>query len=251
MDTHGRALPTLHGVVVDEAVHPLPGVIVRFLGTDVNVTTDKDGAYEFHEPVPKAQVVLVSAFLPGYTPKTQQIQVSGHASASLDFALAEDPFRYPFSQVLDQRGSVGCHFVADVAGQTHQQSCVTEKSDEHLPPNLWELYFSRDLQGVVVEVFWTPDSDLSQALEATLSGPVAGGHGAENVLVRQAGTSPLRLEVPQEVASTFGDWTGVRLTMNVTPQASSPLGASVDQAFHAFATVFYGDPAPAGYTLPQ
>src|ERR1041385_1596606 len=51
VDTHGRALPTLHGVVVDEAVHPLPGVIVRFLGTDVNVTTDQDGAYEFHEQI--------------------------------------------------------------------------------------------------------------------------------------------------------------------------------------------------------
>ncbi|MHB1260550.1 MAG: carboxypeptidase regulatory-like domain-containing protein [Thermoplasmatota archaeon] len=253
VDDAGRALPTLHGIVVDAAIRPLAGAVVRLLGTDVNATTDAEGRYEIHRPTGKAEDVLVAAFMDGFIPLTHQVQVSGHRSASLDFVLDADPFVVPHVEILQFRGSLGCRLAATGGGQFQSLTC--DPPDLNAPrdapkPWIWYVNPTPGFAGAVIELDWEAESPSTQVLRARLDGPVLGG--LESPVVAQAiGESPLRLEVPEGAARAFPRWSAVRLVVELEPvEAGDPAAAFTQgQRFDAYATVFYVDPAPPGYTL--
>ncbi|HUR24533.1 MAG TPA: carboxypeptidase-like regulatory domain-containing protein [Candidatus Thermoplasmatota archaeon] len=250
LDEHGDSLPTLHGIVVDGAIRPLVGATVVFLGTDVNATTDGEGRYEIRRPTLVAEDVLVSARKDGFLPRTQQSQVSGQRSTRLDFVLGEDPSIVPHVDVLQYRGTLRCDAAVAAAGQSQGAGCDADhREDDAVPPWLWEINPTPNLAGAVVDVDWEALTPASQTLHAVLRAPMAGGQGG-TVVAEATGPSPLRLEVPAAQARTFGRWTAIRLEVDLAEQDGGLPGAAPrDQRFDAYASLFYVDPVPPGYSL--
>ncbi|MEA3135878.1 MAG: hypothetical protein QOC71_159 [Thermoplasmata archaeon] len=254
VDENGDPLPTLHGVVVDGAIRPLAGAEVRFLAYGVNATTDQEGRYEILRPTGTAENVLVTAFMQGFVPLTHQVQVSGHRSTKMDFVLDVDATTIPHMDVLKQRGLASCLAIAAAPGARQEVGCDDDEAyydgepEPALPPSIWDLNPTPGLAGVVVEVHWEASTDASRQLLARLRAPQAGGQPAE-VVAETVGESPLRLEIPADMARSFPRWTAIRLYVELAPSDGMPLAADNDQAFDAFATLFYIDPAPPGYTL--
>jgi hypothetical protein len=246
----GDSLPTLHGVVVDGAIRPLSGAEVRFLGTAVNATTDENGLYEIRRPTQHAEEVLVAAFKDGYLTRTQASQVSGSRSTQLDFVLDSDASLIPHVTVLEYEGTLRCDAAVVAAGTAQGVNCDADRRvDDRVAPWMWEINPTSNLAGAVVEVHWEAMTEFSTALHAWLVAPMAGGQGG-TIVADAAGTSPLRLEVSRETAQAMGRWTAIRLQVDLAGQDPQPGAATRDQHFDAYATLFYIDAAPPGYTLP-
>ena len=249
---HGEALPTVHGVVVDEAIRPLAGVRVRLLGSGLEATTDEDGAYEIRRPTLQAEHVLLSAAKAGFITRAQQVQVSGHVSAKLDFRLDADPSVLPHVDVLKRTASLPCAGRLASALGTAGVLCPAEVAPmpAMAPPPPWSWLLDTDpgIAGAVVELDWEPATPLAERLHARLVAPVAGGQGGETVDEAEGG-SPLRLEVPEDVARAMPRWTTILLEVDLDLSSAAPAGASAEQSFDAFATLFYVDAAPPGYRL--
>lgn len=254
LDAGGDPLPTLHGIVVDEAIRPLPGALVRFLGEDdVSAVTDEVGEYAIHEPTGRAHAVLVSASKPGFLPRTQQVQVSGHLSAKLGFVLEADPSVVPRVDVLQERGSLGCRAtVAAYPGGFDCSPCLYD-CDFADSEYMWPINPTPGLAGVVVEVHWEALTPASAHLTAAVRAPVLGGPDGSfgEVVAEATGTSPLVLQIPEDVARAMPRWSAIYLLVGLADdQGDVPAGLAQDQSFDAFASLFYVDPAPPGYRLP-
>jgi hypothetical protein len=249
VDADGDPLPTLHGFVVNGAIRPIAGAIVRFLGSEgAEATTDEGGRYEIRRPTQQAEDVLVTAWKQGFVALTHQVKVSGHRSAEMDFVLAPDPFLVPHVTVLQHRGTLRCDAAVAVGGQADGVGCDADhRVDDTVPPWIWEVNPTPNLAGAVVEVHWEPMTPLASNLHAWLRAPMVGGQGGE-LVAEATGPSPLRLEVPAEQARSLGRWAAITLYVDLGDGATP--GASVrDQSFDAFASLFYVDPAPPGYVL--
>lgn len=255
LDESGGALPNLEGFVVDEAVRPMEGAVVRILLSNVTTTTDADGHYAIWRPTFLAETVLLSAAAPGYQPRTQQVQLSGQRSTRMDFRLDIDPYQVPHVEVLDHAGSLGCQ--AQVGAPVQRSlSCgapdPTTLGESHPPPSAWDVWPDPGLAGLVVEVYWDAETDLARELHASLRGPMCGGpHGSQgDVLVEARGPIPLRLEVPTDAARALSRYCAIVLEVTFPDgQGAAPVAVSREQRFDAYATIFYVDPAPPGYTL--
>jgi Carboxypeptidase regulatory-like domain len=249
-DEHGDALPTIQGTVVDGAIRPLAGAVVRFLDSDVNGTTDETGHYEIRRPTAQAESILVTASKAGFVPLTHQVQVSGSLSAKADFILSLDGDLVPHSTVEEHRGVLRCRAGLAAAGQSTGVQCEADhRVDDVVAPWIWEINPTPNLAGAVVEVYWDAMTPASETLHAWLRLPMVGGQGGQ-VVVDVTGPSPLRLEVPADLAQAMGRWEGITLYVDLAEQEGGTPGFATDQAFDAYASLFYIDPPPAGYRLP-
>lgn len=250
----GEALPTVQGTVVDSAIKPIAGVRVYFLGTDVNTTTAEDGTYAIYRPTALRENVMVTAWKQGFSAQTHMIAVSGHSSAVLHFRLEAAPYQEAYSTVLQFRGTLGCIVAVSGAGQQQRASCDAQLNPPEGPPaNTGDFYLEPNFAGAVVQVVWEAESDMTRHLHAWIEGPAVGGQGGP-LLVEATGPSQIRLEIDYTTArEKFGDWSGFRVVTQLPdapPGGPVPgVGASVGQTFDVYATVFYKDPAPAGYVL--
>lgn len=250
LDDRGRVLPTLYGIVVDAAIRPLAGAEVRILGGEAAVRTDEGGRYELHRPTGRAEDVLVTATMQGFLTRTQQSQASAHQSHRLDFVLEADPHVVPHVTILEHGGTMRCTAAVAAVGQGEGVACDADRRvDDRVAPWMWEINPTPNLAGAVVEVYWDAMSPLSQTLTAWLRAPTAGGEGGD-VVAQATGTSPLRLEVPEDQARAMGRWTGIRLHVDLAEQDGGLPGAAPrEQRYTAYASLFYVDAAPSGYTL--
>lgn len=254
LDEAGDVLPTVEGFVVDEAIRPMVNASVRILGEEVVTATDEGGHYALHRPTFLAEDVLVTAYAPGYVPQSRQVQASGHTSARIDFRLEPDPDRVPRVDVLSHAGVIPCQL--RTSGETHPCSPPSVSLDDGLvmPTDtaVWGIDIARGLAGAVLEVHWDAETPLAEVLHAQLRGPVAGGDKGSlgEVQAEATGTRPLRLEVPEEVARAWTPWTALWLEVRLADgQGQSPAAFARAQTFEAYASLFYVDPAPPGYSL--
>lgn len=250
VDEAGKALPTLQGVVVDDAIRPLAGAVVRFLLGGVNATTDADGHYEIHRPTMTAEATLVSASREGYKTRSAQVQISGHTSATLDFQLEVDPAPVSRVEVLQHTGSPRCTALTPLPAPLDRVQCEADHGDgaDHPTPDwVWAVEPDVALAGAVVQVDWDATTPASSRFHAWLQAPVAGGVGGERY-GEVTGASPLRLELPEDVARAMPRWTAVWVCIELAP-GDAPIAANGQQVYDAFASLFYVDPAPAGYML--
>jgi hypothetical protein len=248
VDAQGNELPTLQGVVVDEAIRPLAGATVRLLLSGVDATTDADGHYEIRRPTMAAEPTLVTASLPGFRTRTQQAQLSGHTSATLDFILPADPLPLPRVEVLRHTGQVRCAARTPLPPPADGLQCEADHGDggnQTAPDWAWPLDPDVALAGAVVQLVWDPTTPGTQALHAWLQAPVAGGRGGER-FGEVTGESPLRLELPEAAARALPRWTNAWVMVELPPGQAA---ANVQQAYDGYASLFYVDPAPPGYTL--
>lgn len=253
VDDDGKALPTVEGFVVDEAIRPLAGVVVRILGEEANGTTDEEGHYAIRRPTQQAEAVLVSAFATGYRPLSKQMQASRFTPARIDFQLEPDAALVPRVETLQFRGTLSCQVRTPLAWPvcTPPDISIGGSGITPAPREMtWALDTARGLAGAVVQVDWEAETPLAEQMEAILWGPVAGGERATGRgLANVTGTSPLRLEIDEATARGLSDWTAVWLEVRVPEQGSLQVGLAIQQRIDAYATLFYIDPAPPGYTL--
>ena len=257
-DGDGEALPTVHGVVVDEAIRPLEGAQVRVLGTDILTYTDEDGRYQILRPTFTAESVLLAAVLQGYQPLTHEVQLSGHRSMAMDFRLQVDPFMVPHLEVYNQRGVLPCRATGPVPPGAVACEPPRFSIDKGIvpPPTTfeWPLDTGINLAGAVLQVHWEAETDLARELRATLRGPVVGccvdGEGGSmgDIHAEVTGPSPLRLELPEAAARGFPAWSALWLEVGLPDGGDQPAFTRA-QTVDAFATLFYVDPAPPGYVL--
>lgn len=255
-DDAGRPLPTLQGVVVDEAIRPLANATVRLLGTALEARSDDAGHYELTRPTQQAEAVLVAAFRPGYLARTQQTQLSGYTSTTMNFVLSADAALIPHEEVLQRTDALACQARTVLVPGPKPTACDVEppsQTGEAPPPaNIWVVNPTPGLSGAVFELHWQARTELSRSLHVLLRGPVAGGFSGDTgeVLAEATGTSPLRLEVPEAAARGLPRWTALHLEVGLPDrQGPVPVSWAYDQAYDAYATLFYVDPAPPGYTL--
>lgn len=247
VDASGDTLPTLQGVVVDEAIRPLAGARVRFLAEGLEATTDADGRYALRRPTFLAEQVLVTASHEGHKTRTQQVQVSGHVSTTMDFILEVDPPPLPRVEVLHSTGPVRCLARTPLPAPLADAGCEPDRGDgiSGPPPWIWPVRPEEALAGMVVQVVWEPTTFGTETLHAWLQAPVAGGQGGQRH-AEVTGTGPLRLELSEEVARALPRYNEVWVCVELPP---GQVSADVQQTVESYASMFYVDPAPAGYML--
>lgn len=257
-DEQGDPLPTVQGFVVDEAIRPMAGVRVLVLQEGVEAVTDDAGHYAIDRPTFAAEQVILSAVAAGYVPQSHVVQASGQTSARVDFRLTPDPHQLPHTEVLQHRGMLTCQLRAAGQGQACDPPTLSLDEGVEMPQlrSLWVLDTAIGLAGAVVQVHWDAESALAKQLTVRLRGPVVGC--CENqalryddpVLDEATGASPIRLEVGEAAARAFPSWSALWLEVDVpASQGPVPAGFAREQAFDAYATLFYVDPAPPGYQL--
>lgn len=253
VDDDGRVLPTVEGFVVDDAIRPMQGAVVRVLSEGIATETDADGHYAILRPTDAAQTLLVSASAPGYRPLAKQMQASRYTSERLDFRLEPDPAQVPHTEVFEVHGALNCQVRAPLVWVACAPPTFEpiEGQGLRLAPRemTWVIETSISLAGAVLEVAWEAENPATEHLQAVAWAPVAGGKretGRE--LVNVTGASPLRLEIDEATAQAMPSWTSIWLEITL-PEPDQGAGLAVQQRIDAFATLFYVDPAPPGYRL--
>ena len=209
------------GVVVDEAIFPVPGAVVSIRDRDLEATADEDGRFAF-EAMPPGLYTLV-------------VRVDGHG---------------------DGLGTVNVRSgqVAKAILQVHRLPALdpyhaTLKFDVLYDPlDVWLSGYSDhvvafDLQPktVVLEAVWSglADPTASDLLEYQVQ-PESDPESSES----GGGSNPLRVQLdadffpPGEYAVRF----------RVHP---SLLASPAESRGDVFLTIFYGDPAPDGWSLAR
>ncbi len=241
-------LPMLHGYVVDPAIRPLAGATVKVLDTNASLPTD-DGGYFGFDDLPTETFLVIVASKEGFLPQSKQVTLLPDTPVRLNFTLEPEPIKTPSKAVLDFDGLIGCEVatIGPTGNNSFECNAGTENRDR------WDFSVEPDLAGAVIEVYWE---------ETTAAGTTMGMRletlelGQLNVVLGEVvGTSPLRITVPQSAAEKYYPQGGLmRLTMYAASDAAqneAGVGYSVQaqQQVHAYASLFYIDPPPQGYTI--
>ncbi len=122
----GSGSGALAGVVVDEAIRPVPRAYVSAEG-QFNVTTDEQGQFVVKDLAPGLYMFQVTA--PGFLPVHTGVEVEGGDAAPVRLLLTHDPRPQPKHQTYHFTGHVdlwlGQKLVEDAAG-TSDCTCIFE-----------------------------------------------------------------------------------------------------------------------------
>jgi hypothetical protein len=116
--------------------------------------------------------------------------------------------------------------------------------------NLWHYTIPAGAAGLMLEVFWTPASDLSQSL--VLKAQV--GDTGEIVGFAE-GPSPLHVQLSHFRVLQMQEQGHPGLLLTILPGAGTgshehgAVGAFVEQPFHLFATAFFNQAVDPNYSV--
>ena len=234
--------PPVQGWVFDVALRPLKDVRVHVVDGNQSTQTDAAGHFEL-VGVPHDETLVLVASLDQFQPSSKQVSVPAGASLRVNFTLAPVPSKVPKLDVLKFKGFIACQASTGPLNQTTDCSNGQQRS-------IWQLASAPDLEGAVLEVYWTAATPLAERMHARL---VTLDLGKLNtVLGDTTGKSPLRIEVPRDAAMQYYGAGGLmKLYVDLVPSgtAGGQAGASVQQDFDAYASLFYNQPAPSGYKV--
>lgn len=241
------ALGRIHGTVTDAALNPLAGAQVRVDGTETQATTDATGAFEL--TLPEGEY-LVLASAPGHRGSAQRAMAVASSPAALAFALPPIPTERPSVEVSEGQGLLACRALVEQGRERHDAPCGTNDPNERaaLAFPLGDLH---GLEGVVVELSWTPSTAaagrllLSVSAGADDASPLATAEGAGHAAV----TLPARILEPLLAA-------GGELVVTASPagsftddEAGLDAGVALQQPFAVYVSVFRHAAPPAGYSI--
>lgn len=233
---------TLSGTVTDVAMVPLAGVNVTVDGTNESAVTDAAGAFSF-TLLPGEYVVLAQHG--DHRPGALRASVLSAQASTLAFTLEPIPRITPRVDVAEAAGYLGCGVLVLRAGETTRVPCGEEDPNDQ--PSVEFPITSRDgLETIVVEVAWEPGTDAAGSLR------IDAAIGAGDDLVQLGGVegaSPLTLSIPGRLVQ------GDTLVVTASPagsfldeEAGADVGLVFQQDFTAYASLFYYEAAPGGYT---
>lgn len=242
----GGDVPLLHGYVVDLAIRPLEGAEIKVIDINASALSDEGGYFGFDE-LPTEQFLVIVATKAGYVPQSKQVTLVPDTPVRLNFTLEPEPVKAPSIVPISFEGMIGCQ-VATV-GPTGNSTMDCNMGLEQR--TRWDFQVDPELAGAVIEVFWDPRSEAGKTLGMRLETLELGQLNV--VLGEVVGPNSLRVTVPESVAEKYYPGGGyMRLTVSAASDATqneAGIGESVvvQQAFQAFATLFYVE-APSCYT---
>lgn len=256
------------GLVQDEAFAAIPGAAVTLRLVNLTTVTDAAGGFRFDGLAPSAYLVDVAA--DGYEPATLTAEPSATLNASLNFVLARPPSLRPGTEVLHFEGLYQCAFEAliipgscDVLLEMAGQSAFDDTSSFQLGlrPNWrsvaidvdFDLSATPGLEGLRLVVRGIDDS--AELNEYRQYGRFSGGEPFTAVLdvngTYPDGSAPVPGNLTALELVVYPQGHGYHEVCQPPDQSTCFLGAGAgtDVAFDLYVTVFYNQPAPAGYTL--
>lgn len=233
---------TLSGTVTDAALLPLAGAQVVVDGANLSATTDAAGSFSF-ELLPGEYVVLASHA--DFRDGALRASVMSAQTSTLAFQLTPIPRVVPYHEVQEAQGYIAC---AALVGQGEQRSttdCGNNDPNDH-PGVAFTMGTTDGLEAVVLELAWDARTDAAKSLRMDVTGRA----GEETIALGSAeGTSPFSMQIPGRLLS------GDTLTVTVSPgsgltdeEAGLDAALVVQQPFGAYATLFYHEGAPGGYS---
>jgi hypothetical protein len=246
-------LPMLHGYVVDAAIRPLEGVTVKVIDTNVSTETN-EGGYFGLDDLPTEQFLVIVASKPGFLPQSKQVTLVPDMPVRLNFSLNPEPIKTAFERTLQFEGFIGCQIASNTPSGNNSINCGDAAGNPGTAEKArWDFSVDADLAGAVIEVFWEPTTQAGTTLGLRLETLELGQLNV--VLGETVGPTPLQVTVPQSAAEKYYSGGGLmRLTMYAqsdSDQNEAGVGMDVvaQQGFQAFASLFYVEPPPAGYTI--
>ncbi len=269
----------LFGWVVDDGFDSLGSVNITVIGAPVNTTTSGQGFYAF-ESLPRQENLVVIAKHERFETQSKQVQLPNEGSILLNFTMEPKPTKTPYHEVLDFEGLLACQLVVEhddghleqgenldpvaqsaLAGGTREQGSDDDEdrykvdcgtADEN-DADRWEFAVGRDVAGVIVEVTWEQNTDMSSHFRLTLE---TDGHGGDDSILAQiVGPNGLLGQVNNNQAKRYyGDGGIVVATVEVDPnvhdeETGTGAAFAYQQDFTIHASVFYHEPPPSTYSL--
>lgn len=221
-------LGAIAGVVVDEAIRPVPGAELATTGGHT-ATSDDNGVFRLGNLEPGFYVLAVQA--EGFLAAKTSVEVVADETATLKVQLSRDvrpqPYRvtFPYEAYMQAWGTVG-QWAVEIVVPTPLCDCAYTFEPE------------ANATSIVLEAFWDP----------TTPDPLAQNEfyweiGSPDLEWYETGycSNPCRVE-----PSMDGFLQGVPLTVRISgPDA----WVAYQQQVHLFTTVFHNGPAPEGWTI--
>ena len=232
----------LAGVVTDAALVAIADANVSVEGTDLTARTDASGAFRI-ELLPGEYVVLASHA--DHKTGALRASVLSAQEATLAFQLDAIPRIVPRVDVAEANGYLACGALVATSGERRALACGERDPNERAAVEL-PLGPLDGLHAVVVELAWTARTDAARVLRLELELR----QGADVVaLGATEGASPVTVSVPARLLGP-----GI-LVARAAPtgsfadeEAGADAGLVLQQPFTVYASSFYHDDPPAGYT---
>lgn len=245
--------PVVEGWVVDARLVPVPNATVTLAGLGLAAATDAAGHYWLQAPSGADLVVVLAA--DGFVAQSRAVGARSGEHTFLNFTLARIPDAEPFHVVTTHQGAVACGFVAVLAedpSRPHEHQGLRCSQLLNDTRNQWVYALPDNTTGIVVEVAWTAQSEVAQALVLKI---VTEGSG--EVLAFIEGTSVLRIQLSSVKLEQERAAGHTNVIMTLEPGAGTgnhehgAAGAFVEQRFDVFATAFFNGPVDSGYSITR
>lgn len=241
----------VEGWVIDERIAPVPGAVARLAGLGLETRTDEAGHYALEAPAGMDLVLVVEAV--GYKGESGAVTALSGTHHVLNFSLERLPLAEPYDEVQAFDGLLRCGIVATTQedpSKPHEHQGVRCSSLANDTSNRWAYVLPADTTGVVVEVAWQPQSDVSHALVLKVTVAATG-----EAVAFLEGTSILRVQLSSLKLAQERQAGHDELILVVEPGAGSgdhehgAVGAFVQQQFVIYATAFFNGPVPPAYSI--
>lgn len=239
----------LSGWVFDPALAPVVGATVSVPALDAATTVAEDGRYGLTD-LPYDQVLVVVVQADGYEPSSKSVTLVPDTLLRLNFTLRPVPREVAYSEALSFNGHIGCGGVVKRDNQPQPVECGTSAVVDE---RVWEFEVKQKVAGIVVEVVWEPGTPAAEHLNLTVE--TMGFGNFDELLAGSEGPSVLRGQVNAFQSKRFySDGGMVRVVVDpgrntADDETGTGAGLAVQQDFEAFATVFYVEPPPPGYSI--
>lgn len=235
LDGSGTSATTgaIAGVVVDEAIRPVPGALVSAIGVDATATTDDSGVFHLGDLAPGFLAFTVGA--DGFLAIQASAEVVAGKVVQSKVQLVRDTSPQPYHQTYALDGLMQAwvgigQFVAEIVipGGSGLCNCRLTVQPEG------------NLTDAVVEAVWEQSfPDPAGLAEYYLSVEEVDDDG---FLETQYCYSPCRMHL----SAGDMDWRGGPIEARLDGADAWP---SYNQQIKLFVTLFYNGPAPQGWTL--
>jgi hypothetical protein len=261
---------TLRGVVVDQAIRPLPGANVTIVPGNLAAVTDERGEFAFERMAPGSYALTVAraAYLPSTTTVTLVDGAGGLVQVVLDALPSDARFANLYrGEGLYECGAwptQGCSYVNIATGYLLCETgapCFNVTADR----SVFLEWVAPGMQFLQTELAWTPTLDAGKELWFGVGGANRAElqRGMALLLNSTSGPSPLVLTLDQAVLDEAGIgleramlaqvYSGASDTVPGGCVAYDPCGPTVhfNQRFDVFTATFYGYLPPPAWRFTQ
>ncbi len=213
------------GIVVDGSISPIVGSSVRIDALGLETTVDEDGAFVFEDLEPGVYFINADA-TDHISAQTSATVVAGEVSkARLQLVYSPVPVPVPVTEKFEGRIELADAWVVWILGEFTGN---TELCKCWFYPSVEE-----GAQTAIFEMFWTPSSPANDPGMWIDHYTPDGDYDGNNV------DNPARLQFDAS------SWSAGEVTIQVSVGTT----VQIQQDFEIFYTVWYGGPAPDGWTI--